>query len=204
MANYAYLGLWFKEFTIEKGLAHLEAALMHFPVSSLRPGFRLVVRSLDQAQSPSLEADLLAAPADVRAAASEYLHDDTVYEVTAHWNLWLPAADPAEESGSGREEGASPVEFLLHGEEFDGGRYREAGHLQVNLSYEQLYVVPSGQSPRDYLRYARENARRLHAWQRAVTESLPVAEQRFWSEGEPEFARRLEETAGAPPQAPSP
>jgi len=189
MVNHAYLSLSFKDFGIQKGLAHLEAALGVFPVSGQRPGFRLVVRSLDQTQSPSLEADLLATPAEVRLAASDYLHEDTLYEVTAHWTLWLPRGQ------EDWEEAPSPVEILLHGEEFDAGRFREAGHLQIGLGGEQLYIVPAGRPPHDYLRYARENARRLITFLRAAEKSLPVAEWRLWSEGEPAFAQRVEETS---------
>jgi hypothetical protein len=190
MANYAYLSLWFQDFRIEKGLAHLEAVLAAFPVSPLRPGFRLVVRSLDLTQSPSLEAELLASPADVRAAAAEYLHEDTVYEITAHWNLWLLREEEE------WEEGPSPVEILLHGEEFDAGRFREAGHLQMKLSHEHLYLVPTGRSPQDYLRYVRENARRLLTFLRTLEKLLPLAERKLWSEGEPAFGQRVEEILG--------
>ena len=197
MASYAYLSLWLRDFRIESGLAHLEAALGLFPVSAERPSFRLVVRSLDQAQSPSLEADLLASPAGLRAAASEYLHEDTVYEVTAHWNLWLLSEEDE------WQQGPSPVEILLHGEEFDAKRFRDAGHLQMKLGHERLYVVPSERSPQDYLRYTRENARRLFTFLHRVEGSLPLAERRLWSEGDPTFAQRLEDTLGAcrPPPA---
>jgi hypothetical protein len=191
MANYAYLNLWLRDFCIESGLAHLEKLLGLFPASPLRPGFRLVVRSLDQAQSPSLEADLLASPADIRAAASEYLHEDTVYEVTAHWNLWLLSEEDE------WQEGPSPVEVLLYGQEFDAERFREAGHLQLKLSHEHLYIVPPKRSPQDYLRYVRENARRLFTFLHKVEGSLPLAERRLWSEGEPAFAERLEEKLGS-------
>lgn len=189
MANYAYLSVWLKDFNIQKGLTHLETALSLFPVSTQRPGFCLVVRSLDQTQSPSLEAELLATPPEVRLAANEYLHEDTVYEVTAHWTLWLPRGE------EDWEEAPSPVEILLHGEQFDAGRFREAGHLQIRLGGEQLYTVPPGRSPQDYLRYARENAHRLFVFLHAAEKSLPVAEWKLWSEGQPAFAQRVEGTS---------
>jgi hypothetical protein len=203
VANYAYLSLWFRDFNIEKGLTHLEKALAHFPVSAQQPGlpagqagFRLVVRSLDPGQSPSLEADLLATPADVRAAAAEFLHDDTTYEVTANWELWLPRGEAS------WEQAPSPVEFLLAGEKFDAARYGEAGHLQVNLGPEQLYLGLSDRAPETWLRPVRENARRLYAFLRSLHEELPLAESRLWSEGEPDFGARSQQLlsgAAAPP-----
>jgi hypothetical protein len=186
VANYAFLSLWFRDFGIETGLGHLEKALSHFPVSAQHPGFRLVVRSLDPGQSPSLEADLLATPADVRAAATEFLHDDTAYEVTAYWELWQPQEEVWEQA-------PSPVEFLLAGEEFDAARYREAGHLQVNLGPEQLYIGGPERELDTWLRPVRENARRLYAFLRSLEKELPLAEWRLWSEGQPDFSARTEE-----------
>ena len=205
MANHAYLSLWFRDFTIETGLAHLEKVLSHFPVSAQQPGLRLVVRSLDPGQSPSLEADLLTAPADVRAAAAEFLHDDTAYEVTAYWDLWQPREEEWEQA-------PSPVEFLLAGEEFDAARYREAGHLQVNLGPEHLYLGLPDRGPDTWLRPVRENVRRLFAFLRSLEKELPLADLpagelgqagwRLWSEGDPDFSVRSEQLlfgAAAPP-----
>jgi len=195
MANYAYLSLWFRDFTIEKGLTHLEALLGLFPVSAARPGlpagqagFRLVVRSLDLGQTPSLEADLLATPADVRTAASEFPHEDTAYEVTAYWDLWQPRGQ------ADWEQGPAPAEIILRGEEFDPDRVAaERDHLQVNLGPENLYLSPAG-PPQDLsIRYTRENVRRLYAFLRALEKQLPLSQRRLWSEGEPDFSARTEQ-----------
>ncbi|MFQ5664255.1 MAG: hypothetical protein ACE5HL_10530, partial [Terriglobia bacterium] len=212
MANYAYFSLWFRDFTIEKGIAHLEALLSLFPVSSARPGFQLVIRSLDAAQSSSLEADLLAAPAAVRKLAAQFLHEDTAYEVTTYWDLWqlrVPDVPSLE-----WQQAPSQVEFLLQGEEFDDARYRETGHVLMNLGFEHLYIDPAasldfardkGAAGRDVLgeaapqdhthrRYLRQNIRRIYAYARQVEKSLPLVRQRLWSEGEEDFARRTEQS----------
>ncbi|MGH9509634.1 MAG: hypothetical protein ACRD2M_06845, partial [Terriglobales bacterium] len=113
MADYAYLSAWFREFTVERGLRHLEAALTLFPQSAARPGFRLAVRSLGPEESPTLERDLIAAPADVHMLAAEFLHEDTAYEVTAFWDLCKPRP------GGRWERAPAQVEFLLMGAEYD-------------------------------------------------------------------------------------
>ncbi len=187
MGNHAYLSLWFREFSIEKGLAHLEKALGLFPLSGMRPGFRLVVRSLDPGESPTLEADLLATPADVRAAAAEFLHEDTCYEVTAWWDRWQPGG------AGGWQTASAPVEFLLHGEQFDDGRYREAGHLLINVGPEALYLGAANEPAEVWQRCAQENVRGLFALLRSLEEELPLAERRLWSEGEDDFATRAEQ-----------
>jgi hypothetical protein len=190
MASYAFLSLWFREFSIEKGVSHLETLLGLFPASAQRPGFRLVVRSLSPAESPSLEADMLVAQADVRVAASEFLHNDTAYEVTAHWDRWQPRG------GNDWEQAPVMAEFVLQGEEFDNARYRELGHLQVNLGPEHLYLGLPDRAPDTSFRYARENVRCLYAFMRPREKQLPLSGQRLWAEGEPDFANRTEQILG--------
>ncbi|MFB3094433.1 MAG: hypothetical protein ACE10O_01080, partial [Candidatus Acidiferrales bacterium] len=79
MANFAFLSLWFDDFTIQKGTHHLEALLTLFPLSAARRDFRLLIRSLDATQQPTLERDLLATPPAVRELAEQFLHQDTSY-----------------------------------------------------------------------------------------------------------------------------
>ncbi len=182
MADYAYLRLWFKEFTIERGLHHLEALLQLFPQSAARPGFRLVVRSLGPEESPPLERDLIATPADVRALAGEFLHEDTAYEVTAYWDLWQPPAGRAD-----WKQAPLPVEFLLEGAEYDPGRNPEGReHIVVTLGPENRYL--SSEEPPDDADPRRENARRLHLFLRDIQKSLPLARHSLWSEGRDDFA----------------
>ncbi|HXE75180.1 MAG TPA: hypothetical protein VNN18_06040 [Candidatus Xenobia bacterium] len=194
MADYAYLSLWFRKFAVERGLHHLEALLQLFPQSAARPGFRLVVRSLGPEESPTLERDLIAAPADVRALASEFLHEDTAYEVTAWWDLWQPQRRQTGTSAPpGWEQAASPVEFVLEGEEYDPSREPGAReHIVATLGPEDLYL--SSEQPQDDAGPRRENARRLHALLRDIQKSLPLARLVLWSEGREDFAeatRRL-------------
>lgn len=217
MANYAFLSLWFRDFTIQRGTHHLEALLTLFPVSTSRHDFRMLIRSLDTAQNPTLERDLLTAPSAVRELADQFLHEDTSYEVTVHWDLWQArtAAGPSLEW----EQSPARVELLLQGEQFDEARYRETGHVLLNLGFEHLYTghadVLSGAEirPEDftnraeyefifalqdpqvletYRRRTRENIRRLYSYVRQVEKGLPVKKRRLWSEGEADFARRTE------------
>ena len=188
MADFAYLSLWFNEFSVERGLHHLEAVLQLFPQSAGRPGFRLVVRSLGPQESPTLERDLIASPADVRALASEFLHEDTAYEVTAWWDLWQPP-----EGRGDWQQAPAPVEFLLEGEGYDPSRDPEAReHLVVSLGPESLYLPP--EEANDAAHWCRENARRLHLFLRDVQKSLPLERHSLWAEGREDFAeatRRL-------------
>jgi hypothetical protein len=193
MADYAYLSVWFREFTVERGLRHLEAALALFPQSAARPGFRLVVRSLGPEESPTLERDLIAAPADVHALAAEFLHEDTAYEVTAFWDLWQPR--PA----SQWEQALSEVEFLVQGAEYDPGAEPEAhAHLLINLGRENLFLGRSAVPQESSREPLRANVERLYGLLRDLQNALPVERHRLWSEGNEDFARRTEQLLGQP------
>lgn len=186
MADLAFLSLWFRDFTIAKGVEHLQAALELFPLSAAKPELRLVIRSLDPAQSSSLETELVAVPGAVRQAAGEFLHDDTAYEVTAHWDLWQPRGKAA------WEQAPTPVEFLLQGEEFDDARFQETGHLWITLGLEQLYLGSRERLEEAELGFVRENVGRLYAFLRPLSKGLPIARQRLWSESRPDLAALLE------------
>ena len=188
-----YLSLAFKEFSIERGLHHLEAALQLFPQSAARPGFRLVVRSLGPEESPTLERDLIAAPADIGALANEFLHEDTAYEVTAWWDLLQPS------EGAGQwSEAASPVEFLLEGEEYDPSREPESReHLLITLGPESLYLAPEAAGD-DAALPRHKNARRLLLFLRDIRKSLPVERHSLWSEGRDDFAEAVRRLVSPP------
>jgi len=187
MADYAYLSLWFREFTIEKGLRHLEAALTLFPQSAARPGFRLAVRSLGPEESPTLERDLIAAPADVHALAAEFLHEDTAYEVTAFWDLWQPQPAAA---GNRWERGPAQVEFLLQGAQYDPSADPAAReHLRIGVGRENLFIGRAATPQESSREPLRGNVERLYAFLNDLKKSLPVERHTLWSEGNEDFGQ---------------
>lgn len=193
MADYAYLSLWFRDFTIERGLRHLEAALALFPQSAARPGFRLVVRSLGPEESPTVERDLIVAPADVQALAAEFLHDDTAYEVTAYWDLWQP------QPGGAWVQAAAQVEFLLMGGEYDpiaDPAARE--HLQIGVGRDNLFIGRSAVPQESSREPLRGNVERMYAFLTDLKKSLPVERHTLWSEGAEDFSKRAEQLRALP------
>jgi len=196
MADYGYLSVRFWEFTIERGLRHLEAALTLFPQSAARPGFRLVVRSLGPEESPTLERDLIAAPADVHALAAEFLHEDTAYEVTSFWDLWQPQPAAA---GSRWERGPAQVEFLLMGAEFDPSADSAAReHLQIGVGRENLFIGRAATPQESSREPLRGNVERLYGFLDDLKKALPVERHALWSEGNEEFARLTERLLARP------
>jgi len=196
MADYAYLSLWFREFTIEKGLRHLEAALTLFPQSGARPGFHLVVRSLGPEESPTLERDLIAAPADVHTLAAEFLHEDSAYEVTAFWDLWQPQPTAA---GSRWEPAPAQVEFLLQGVKYDpSGDSATREHLQIGIGRENLFIGRAATPQESSREPLRGNVERLYAFLSDLKKSLPVERHTLWSEGNEEFVGLTERLLARP------
>ncbi|MCI0402993.1 MAG: hypothetical protein L0212_05650 [Acidobacteria bacterium] len=188
MADSAYLSVWFREFTVERGLRHLEAALALFPQSAARTGFHLVVRSLGPEEGSTLERDLIAAPADVHALASEFLHEDTAYEVTAFWELWQP------HPGGRWEQAPSPVELVLQGAEYNPtGGEAERAHLLINLGRESLFIGRAATPQESSRGPLRGNVDRLYSFLGDLHNSLPVERHLIWSEGNEDFARLAEQ-----------
>ncbi|MGH9804128.1 MAG: hypothetical protein ACRD4D_03065, partial [Candidatus Acidiferrales bacterium] len=72
----------------------------------------------------------------------------------------------------------------------DDAAFRETGHLQLNFGFDHLYLGPPGEA--EPSRHTRANARLLHTFLRSLEKELLMAERRLWSEGEGEFAARLD------------
>jgi hypothetical protein len=223
MSNQAYLSIWCKQFDEEHMLEQFGAFLTTVPFSATKPGFSyLTVRAVDPSEAPILEQDLRSVPLDpagVIEIARDHLHNDSSYEVAAHWDLWVFEANTAKSKLE-----PQPLEIYSHGEGYDDGFWRENGHIEVNLGFEHLFTGHAGllgirhgtraaaQSPEEahfleamawpenlqaYEEKTRENVRKLLDWVRRIEKSLAVDRVRLWSEGEDNFEARLEEILAA-------
>jgi len=224
MPNQAYLSIWCKDFPESKILEQFGALLASVPFSATKPGFSyLVIRAVDATESPILEQDLRAVPLDashVIEIAQAHLNTDCAYEVQSDWDLWA-----FDDAVARWQQQPQPLELLCHGEDYDDGFWREAGHLEVNLGLEHFFTGHAGllgfrrgdkaaaQSPeeqsflaamerpenlRNYQEKTSDNIRRLLDWVRRIEKVLPVDRLRLWSEGEENFEARIEEILAAP------
>lgn len=222
MANQAYLSIWCEDFSEDRMLEQVKSFLATVPFSATKPDFtHLVVRAVDPTESPILEQDLRSMPLDADGIAqiiSDHLHSDCSYEVRCHWDL--TSLDPL--SASSKVE-SQALEILCYGEDYDGGAWRENGHIQVDFGFEHFFTGHAGllgirqtaavaQSPEEarfleamawpenlqkYQQATRANIRKLFDWIRAIEKALAVTELRLWSEGEENFEARLEEILAA-------
>ena len=222
MANHSFLNVWLKEMPEEKILERLGAFLATVPLSARRPGFTyLTIRAVDASETAVFEQDLRATPLDATGIvelAGEQLHGDSSYEIACHWDLGVFDAATGKSAAE-----PQPLLIVCRGEEYDGGFWREAGHFEVNLGFDDLFTghgllgsrpdgKPAVQSVEElrfreamawpenlekYQKQTRENIRKLQDWVRRMDVSLPVDKTRLWSEGEDNFEARLDEIVAA-------
>jgi len=223
MANQAYLSVRCLEFPEERILERFREFLETVPYSAARPGLSyLTIRAVDDSQSPVLEQDLRVTPLDasrIVEIAAEQLHSDCSYEVGCFWDL--ATIDPS----SGEPTlGPQALEIICRGEDYEGGLWRERGHLEAQLGFEHLFTGHAGllgahqpsqaqpQSPEEarflatmawpenldtYQEKTRDNIRKLLQWVRRIEKAIPVERAWLWSEGEENFEARLEEIVAA-------
>jgi hypothetical protein len=219
MANQAYLSVRCREFPEERILQYFREFLQTVPFSASRPGLRdLSIRAVDDSESPILEQDLRLTPLEASAIveiAREQLHSDCSYEVGCFWDL--ATIDP---SSGASTVGPQALEIICRGEDYEGGLWRERGHLEAQLGFEHLFTGHAGllgarragsrqpESPEEarfletmawpenldrYQARTRENIRKLLDWVRRIEKAVPVERAWLWSEGEENFEERLEE-----------
>lgn len=219
MANRAYASIWLREFPEETLLENWGKFLATVPHSGQSQSFSyLLIRAVDEAESPIFEQDLRSIDADASTVVeltSNYLHSDCSYETQAAWDLWL--YDPA---GLKWELQPQPLGLSCFGEDFGDRDWEKNGHFMVDAGFEHPFtghagLLVSGDSERsalkhpdeqrfvslmsqpknlsDYREKTQQNIRKLYEWMRKVETALPVSRTSLWSEGEENFEARVEE-----------
>jgi hypothetical protein len=204
-------------------LERFGAFLETIPFSATRPGFEyLIVRAIDSAETPLLEQDLRAAPLDAASViefVQDHLHADCAYEVRAYRDLSM-----LDEASAKWKKEPQPVDISCFGEDYADGVWRESGHFFVNLGFEQYFTGHAGllgveqirrpiaETPEEarllelmawpenlekYQRETRENIRALLDWTARIEKELPVSRLQLWSEGDDNFAQRMEEISAS-------
>jgi hypothetical protein len=219
MANLSYLSVWCRDFSEERILETFGAFLGTVPFSMAKPGFtHFAVRAVDSSEWPVFEHDLRTAPFDAEGIvelAKDHLHSDCSYEVNCAWDLWV--WDVATDRWTLDPQ---PLELFFRGEDYDNAIWREQGHIEVNLGFEDIFTghagllgIASGEKapaespeephflevmawPENLQRYrekTQENIRKLMDWVREIERAVPIERVRLWSEGEGDFEGGLEE-----------
>jgi len=170
-------------------LPHLVTVLQQFPFSTQRPGISyFALHPVSWNEATLLERRFPAGidPGQATLIAAELVHDDFAYVFEGHWDLWTP--DQA--TGNWLLEPAS-VEFIVQGEEFDEGTYRQTGHIQVDFGLDSFFLQPETELSDQTRSKIRENVAKLVEFSVKVEKNSGASARLLWSESEESLAQKL-------------
>ena len=189
MSDPLYLSLWFPDFSGPEMLPHLVTVLQQFPFSTQRPGisyFALHPVSWNEATVLERRFPTGIDPGQATLIAAELVHDDFAYVFEGHWDLWTP--DQA--TGNWLLE-PKPVEFIVQGEEFDEGAYRQTGHIQVDFGLDSFFLQLETELSDQTRSKIRENVAKLVEFSVKVEKNSGARARLLWSESEESLAQKL-------------
>lgn len=184
-----YLSLWFRDFSGPEMLPHAFAVLQQFPFSAQRAGIGyFAVHPVSWNEATVLERRF---PAGIDAGqatliAAELVHDDYAYVFEAHWDLWIP-----DESSENWVLEPAPVRFIVQGEEFDEGAYRQTGHIQVDFGLDSYFLQPETFLSEQTRAKIRDNVEKLVEFSVNVEKNSGISSRLLWSESEESLAQKL-------------
>lgn len=184
-----YLSLWFTDFSGPEMLPHAFGVLQQFPFSGQRPGityFALHPISWDEATVLERRFPLGIDPGQATLMAAELVHDDYAYVFEAHWDLWTPD----ELSGNWVLEPAL-VKFIIQGEEFDAGAYRQTGHIEIDFGPDSHFLLPETSLSEQTRAKIRENVAKLVEFSKNVEKNSGASARLLWSESEESLTQKL-------------
>lgn len=189
MPDPVYLSLWFTDFSGPEMLPHAFSVMQQFPFSAQRPGvsyFALHPVSWNEATVLERRFPEGIDPGQATLLAAESVHDDFAYVFEAHWDLWTP--DASEEKWILEP---AVVKFIVQGEEFDEGAYRETGHIEVDFGMDSYFLQPETALSEQTRAKIRENVAKLVQFSTQVEKQSGSNRRLLWSESEESLAQKL-------------
>ena len=188
MADSLYLNLWFPDFGAEM-FAHALAVIHQFPFSSQLPGItNLALRPVSWNEATILEQRFRpgVAPEQAIAAASELLHEDYAYVFEGNWDLWAPQTP----NGVWALQ-ATPVSFIIRGEEFEDGESAAQGEVQVDFGPDIPFLREELKLTQELESRVRANVQMLVDFTTRVAKNSGANARLLWSESDENFAQKL-------------
>ena len=184
-----YLSLWFPDFSGPEMLPHAFAVLQQFPFSAQRPGITyLALHPVSWNEATVLERRFPSGidPGQATLIAAEIVHDDYAYVFEAHWDLWTP--DASKENWILEP---AVVEFIIQGEEFDQGAYKQTGHIQIDFGLDSFFLQPEASLSEQTRAKLRDNVAKLVEFSKNVEKNSGTNARLLWSESEESLAQKL-------------
>jgi hypothetical protein len=189
MADPVYLSLWFSDFSGPEMLPHAFAVLQQFPFSGQRPGISyFALHPVSWNEATVLERRFPAGidPGQATLIAAELVHDDYAYVFEAQWDLWTP-----DESRENWVLEPAIVKFIIQGETFDEGSFKETGHIQVDFGLDSYFLQPETSLSEQTRAKIRDNVAKLVAFSTKVEKHSGASARLLWSESEESLAQKL-------------
>jgi hypothetical protein len=184
-----YFSLWFADFSGPEMLPHAFAVLQHFPFSEQRPGISyFALHPVSWNEATVLERRFPGGidPGQATLIAAESVHDDYAYVFEAHWDLWTPDA-----SNENWVLEPALVRFIVQGEEFDNGAFRQTGHIEIDFGLDSYFLQPETSLNEQTRAKIRENVAKLVEFSKKVENSSVTSARLLWSESEESLAQKL-------------
>lgn len=169
-------------------LPHALAVMRQFSFSAQQPGIGyLALHPVSWNEPTILEQRFRpgVSPEEAVLVASDLLHEDYAYSFDAAWDLWVLA-----ENGEWTLQ-PSPVKFLVHGTEFDGGVYEQEGHIKVDLGMDAPFLQEDVPMTIEAAARVRANVQKLVDFTSKVEKDAGANARLLWSESDQNFAQRL-------------
>jgi hypothetical protein len=189
LSDPVYLSLWFQDFSRPEMLPHAFAVLHQFPFSTQRPGIGyFAVHPVSWSEATVLERRFPAGmdPGQATLIAAELIHDDYAYVFEAYWDLWTPDVS----TGNWLMEPAL-VRFIVQGEEFDEGAYRQTGHIEVDFGLDSFFLQPETMLNEQTQAKIRDNVAKLVEFSVNLETNSGTSSRLLWSESEESLAQKL-------------
>ena len=189
MADSLYLSLWFANFETDDMLPHALTVMRQFPFSNQAPGItEIAVHPVSWNEPTILEQRFKPGvrPEEAVLIAADLLHEDYAYAFEAFWDLWK--FDHTTDKWALQP---SPVQFFVHGSQFDEGATEQEGNIQVDFGLDSPFLQENLQLTAETEQRVRANVQKLVEFTNAVEKNAGTSTRLLWSESEENFAQKL-------------
>jgi hypothetical protein len=183
-----YLSLWYPTFSGPDAASRLLSVLQEIPFSAQTPGITYAaVHPVSWGEATILERRHRpgVSPAEAVEVVAELFHDDYAYVYEAYWDLWMIQPD--------QQWSPTPVlmKIIAHGEDFEDGVYKEAGHIQIELGLDAPFLPGATASTEKAQSHIRENIAKLVDFTNRAERGSRANTRLLWSESDENLAQEL-------------
>lgn len=125
-------------------------------------------------------------PEEAVFIAADLLHEDYAYAFEAFWDLWK--FDHTTDKWALQP---SPVQFFVHGSQFDEGATEQEGNIQVDFGLDSPFLQENLQLTAETEQRVRANVQKLVEFTNAVEKNAGTSTRLLWSESDENFAQKL-------------